>query len=550
MRLFMLPPTTAVVALFLWSLLVPLTTETSAGVPKGHGEPLGNHRDSDGHVDILTTLPSPQEFWDKYVSKRRPVLFSGAARSSPGMQLWTDEYMLEKFGDLKVRIEGKHQKEGKYPEGEKGIAQDTLRNVLQTYRTRDVYVVSQIPDPLTEQVAVLPFLTCGTFKDHILESNLWLGGHGTQSQIHKDADNAINCLFSGTKTWIMISQDYEHLLPVVSSGGYSARATIDPDDVDLIKYPKFSEVPYTHVDMKPGDCLFIPASHWHQVNSHGSKNLAVSIMMSRLKEVDLSECDGIDLDFKPLSEMNMVFTYDGYSEQTMGDMDPFELRERIVELCSAIKELSFSAVYHEFFHKEDEDNEVINNAIDTEMAKGKSSKQQDLHQNKQIFAILDTDGDNFLSCDEEVLPKLSIETLKNLANIISYDPSNSEEYEFSRMGTEVIRILIEHVINKLSNDKAPKMTKEQFLLRYRAVGGSRPVGSQLYDMMDPSQQGYITREMVLSKMEDVISLYDNGLHPHHTQNMPWQADIEIPGSLINEVGTKQQWKAQKIRDDL
>ncbi len=30
----------------------------------------------------------------------------------------------------------------------------------------------------------------------------------------------------------------------------------------------------------------------------------------------------------------------------------------------------------------------------------------------------------------------------------------------------------------------------------------------------------------------------------------WQADVELPGALINEVGTKQQWKAQKLRDDL
>ncbi len=112
------------------------------------------------------------------------------------------------------------------------------------------------------QFYVPPFLTCGTFKDHILESNLWLGGHGTQSLIHKDADNAINCLFNGEKSWIMISQDYEHLIPFTPTGGYSAMAQIDPDYVDLLKYPKFSEVPYTHVDMEAGDCLFIPASKY------------------------------------------------------------------------------------------------------------------------------------------------------------------------------------------------------------------------------------------------------------------------------------------------
>ena len=44
-------------------------------IPPGHGEPLGRHRPPEGHVPILTDLPSAQEFWDKYVSIRRPVVF-------------------------------------------------------------------------------------------------------------------------------------------------------------------------------------------------------------------------------------------------------------------------------------------------------------------------------------------------------------------------------------------------------------------------------------------------------------------------------------------
>ena len=39
-------------------------------LPRGHGEQLGKHRESEGHVDVIDSseLPSPQRFWDQYAS--------------------------------------------------------------------------------------------------------------------------------------------------------------------------------------------------------------------------------------------------------------------------------------------------------------------------------------------------------------------------------------------------------------------------------------------------------------------------------------------------
>ena len=54
--------------------------------------------------------------------------------------------------------------------------------------------------------------------------------------------------------------------------------------------------------------------------------MAVSVLFSRLSDVDLSDCNDKSQDFIPLTEINMVFTYDGYEDQTMGDTDPYELK--------------------------------------------------------------------------------------------------------------------------------------------------------------------------------------------------------------------------------
>ena len=179
-------------------------------LPRGHGEELGKQRDPEGHVDIIDSdkLPSPQQFWDQYASIRKPVVFRGAAKHFPAFHLWTDEYLGENYGGLEVKLESKQEKDD-VPVGERGLGRDTIRSFLETYQKKDSYTVSQLPDPLSKEVRVLPFLMCGTFSERILEANLWLSSGGTRSMLHKDADNAINCLLNGTKDWILIHPDNE-----------------------------------------------------------------------------------------------------------------------------------------------------------------------------------------------------------------------------------------------------------------------------------------------------------------------------------------------------
>jgi hypothetical protein len=105
-------------------------------------------------------------------------------------------------------------------------------------------------------------LTCGTFKDHFVEVDLWMSGGGTSSILHKDAFNAINCLLNGTKQWKMIEYKYEDKInkawePPEMIGGYSK---VNVKKVDLIKNPMISEVPWCNLTINAGDCLFLPKS--------------------------------------------------------------------------------------------------------------------------------------------------------------------------------------------------------------------------------------------------------------------------------------------------
>ena len=66
--------------------------------------------------------------------------------------------------------------------------------------------------------------------------------------------------------------------------------------------------------------------YWHQVRSYGAKNMAVTMLFSRIKSFNGSNCATKKVDFTPLSETGMVWTYPGYGPQTLGNLDPFELR--------------------------------------------------------------------------------------------------------------------------------------------------------------------------------------------------------------------------------
>eukprot|EP00058_Branchiostoma_floridae_P008007 XP_002593495.1 hypothetical protein BRAFLDRAFT_70717 [Branchiostoma floridae] len=183
-----------------------------SAIPVGHLQPLGGHRPPDVPIDELHTIPHPREFWDKYVKHEKAVILRGAAKNSPSFTLWTDEYLKDKYGKLEVRLEGKREKHSWLPIGVKGIGRDTIEHFLDTYRDKDAYIVSQLPTDMYHEVLVQPCLTCGSFRNSLVEIDLWMSSNGGSSILHKDAFNAINCLYNGTKHWKMIERKYEPLI--------------------------------------------------------------------------------------------------------------------------------------------------------------------------------------------------------------------------------------------------------------------------------------------------------------------------------------------------
>ncbi|XP_019622008.1 PREDICTED: lysine-specific demethylase 8-like [Branchiostoma belcheri] len=284
----------------------PIVKRSDSGLPDGHLRPLGYQKKPEARVKEYQELLAPREFWEQHVQHRVPLIYRQAVVKAPAFLKWqTDEHIRENYGALDVLIEKK------VASGVAPLERMSLKDFLDSYEYEDWYVVSLLPDPMREEMMVPRSLLCGTFRRHVLETNLWMSAGGTSSMLQYDADHNLQCLLSGRKDFIMIHPKYADQLDLeekkkFSGSGYS---TMNMDMINVFTNPHISKIPWTWATLRPGDCIFIPSGYFYQVRSYG-RSIAGSILWSPLPEFDDSDCASADIDqFTPLSQVNMMWTY-------------------------------------------------------------------------------------------------------------------------------------------------------------------------------------------------------------------------------------------------
>ena len=315
------------------------SSKLEENLQQGHLQPLGSHMDPEQVSEFTRgNYPTPKEFWKNFVKPSKPAVFRGGAGDWVGFTKWTDEYLVENYGDSELRLEGRKEKYGRAPYGALGVGRDTMENFVKNYHDPDHkgYIVTELPVPMYQEAGVLPFMTCGTFKHRMVEVDFWMNGGNASSVLHKDAFNTMNCLLNGTKEWKLIELKHEKNIykaweAAPSHGGYSK---INVHSVDLKKYPKVAKVPWQYSKLEKGDCLFLPKGMYHNVLSSGSNNVAVALLFSRFdrykkRDLDFSDCDNVTQVSKPLSDFIVDWMYPGKGDLSMGNADLEDVRERM-----------------------------------------------------------------------------------------------------------------------------------------------------------------------------------------------------------------------------
>ena len=460
-----------------------------------HMKPFGAHMPPE-NVDEFTdeNLPAPQEFWKKYVKKRKPVVFRGAASNSPAFKKWTDDFLADKYGNFEVRLEARKEKQGYIPIGDVGVGRDTIRNFIKTYHTSNKYIVSELPRPMYDDIMVIPPMSCGEFSRRIVEVDWWMNGGNASSIIHKDAFNQINCLMNGTKEWKLVEYKYEKSIykawePEREIGGYSR---IHPEQVDLLKYPKVATVPWMFTTLNGGDCLYLPGSMYHQVKSYGTNNFAVSLLFSRFDErrsLDFADC-GNDSpsqpQYKPLGSLDVDWQYPGSGDMTMGEPDLEFIRGEVRSLIK--RKGPFVENFAKFLLKmvyEGKSEEWLLKKADEVSNKVKSITGKDI--------------------DKKSIKTMSKEALRVISLALQpIDASNTYDHEYTYVSPDGIINLLQDMLRRDG-----KIARSNFVKRYeKELFGTSKFANDVFSKIAGESANEATREQVQANVERAIEKYN------------------------------------------
>eukprot|EP00795_Rhopilema_esculentum_P013699 gene13699-4609_t len=409
-------------------LLLYATPNTST--LKGNHRRLGEQREPSVHIDEIDadSVPQPEDFYNRYVKENRPLVFRGAARKSRAFKLWTEDFLIDSYGNLTVRLEAKFENNRILPEGAVSLGLDLLGNFLRNYQMQDSYIISQIPVPMEKDVMILPCLRCGSFAKSVQEVHVFLSASGGKTALHKDPYNNIHCVFNGTKDWILIHPNYTDFIYMETSSEFEwgGISSINADSVDLHRYPKVLDIEYAKLRLHKGDCIFMPSGYWHQVRSFGYMNSAVAIWFSVLDHFDSTGCKDREFDYTLMNETDILWRYSGYGNLSQGHMDIYILQKALIKWADAHGVIPLQSFANFVFVLLDSNAKRAAMVADMKRRK------------KEFLEYLDPDKDGYAT--KELVASLSIKQLKDLVELVHpNDISNTDLLEYGHLPVDDIR---------------------------------------------------------------------------------------------------------------
>ena len=144
----------------------------------------------------------------------------------------------------------------------------TFGDFISHYKQVNRYLVDEVTPEMRKDVILPLCLRCEEMSKYFFVSYFWMSMGNTSSKIHIDTDENLLCVIHGHKKTIMVSPKYSNDL-YADDGMLLGVSDINPQAVDMEKYPRVKNVRYEFANMSEGDCLYLPQMWWHQVVSPG-----------------------------------------------------------------------------------------------------------------------------------------------------------------------------------------------------------------------------------------------------------------------------------------
>jgi len=216
---------------------------------------------------------SQKEFLDRYYSQNQPVLMTDSCDRWPALSVWDADYLVAKLGSTEIEVMAGRESD---PDYEINANQHRFLMPFDEYvakiraesRSNDTYLVAN--NKLLATEAALPLWDDFTLDERYLAPDpkrthafLWFGPAGTVTPLHHDSVNVLFNQVDGWKHFILIPSLEIHRV----YNNLAVYSQVDPLNPDLGQYPLFAGAQQIHLDVGPGQTLFIPAGWWHHVES-------------------------------------------------------------------------------------------------------------------------------------------------------------------------------------------------------------------------------------------------------------------------------------------
>jgi lysine-specific demethylase 8 len=100
---------------------------------------------------------------------------------------------------------------------------------------------------------------------HDTDTRLWIGSAGTCSGLHSDLKDNVFAQITGAKRVFLVPLRETHLVYPYLDNIVNSR--VDPEHLDVERFPRFRRARVFSTVVGPGDVLYIPRGWWHYLRS-------------------------------------------------------------------------------------------------------------------------------------------------------------------------------------------------------------------------------------------------------------------------------------------
>ncbi|MGS0747872.1 cupin-like domain-containing protein [Halpernia sp. GG3] len=216
-------------------------------------------------IDIVDDI-SKEEFFEKYLKPRKPVVIKNLAKKWPAYKKWTMEYLKETVGDVEVPLYNSAKADPSAPINT-ASAKMKFTDYIDLIKSTPTDLRIFLFDPIKEAPKLLddyisPKDLMGGFLDK--HPAMFFGGEGSETFLHFDIDmpHIFHTHFNGRKHVLLFDYKWKERLYKLPYATY-ALEDYDISKPDFKNYPALDGVEGVECFLEHGDTLFMPTGCWH-----------------------------------------------------------------------------------------------------------------------------------------------------------------------------------------------------------------------------------------------------------------------------------------------